>query len=147
MRSCLVVLGDKGYGRINRRAGNSLSRKLNEKEHEPDKIAEARFVLDLNGVITSVNSAACCMLDEEADSLVGMKIGDVFEEEDVKQAQAFLGTWLEALIMAGALEKIEASYVAKDGSRMPILFSRSVLRDDQDEVCAIVCVANKQAKI
>jgi PAS domain-containing protein len=80
------------------------------------------------------------MLDEESDGLVGMKIGDVFEEEDAKQAQAFLGTWLEALIMAGALKQIGASYVTKDGSRMPILFSRSTLRDEQNEICGIVCV-------
>ena len=122
-----------------------MSLKLSEKEPELDKMVEARFVLDLNGVITSVNSAACCMLDEESDTLIGMKIGDVFEEEDAKQAQAFLGTWLEALIMAGALEHIEASYVTKDGSRIPILFSRSTLRDEQNEICAIVCVAKEMA--
>lgn len=139
------MLGDRGYGRIKPRAGNSLSLKLSEKEPELDKMVEAQFVLDLNGVITSVNSAACCMLDEESDTLIGMKIGDVFEEEDAKQAQAFLGTWLEALIMAGALEHIEASYVTKDGSRIPILFSRSTLRDEQNEICAIVCVAKELA--
>jgi PAS domain S-box-containing protein len=117
---------------------------LSEKEQDPD-IVEAQFVLDLNGVITSVNSAACCMLSEEAGNLVGMKIGDVFEEEDEKQAQAFLGTWLEALIMAGALKQIEASYVAKDGRRIPILFSRSTLCDEHNEVCGIMCVARDMA--
>ncbi len=132
--------GDKGYGRINCRSGNNSSLKLREKEHELDKTVEAQFVLDLNGVITSVNSDACRMLDEEADSLIGMKIGDVFEEEDAKQAQAFLGTWLEALIMAGALKQIEASYVTKDGNRMPVVFTRSTLRNEQNEACGIVCV-------
>jgi PAS domain S-box-containing protein len=139
------MLGVKGYGRMNRRAGNSSSGKLNDKEHKLDNMAEAQFVLDLNGVITSVNSAACCMLDEEADSLIGMKIGDVFEEEDAKQAQAFLGTWLEALIMAGALRQIEASRVAEDGSRIPVLFTRSTLSDEQNEVCGILCVVEETA--
>lgn len=139
------MLRDKGYGRINCRAGNKLSLKLSEKERDLDKTVEAQFVLDLNGVITSVNSAACCMLDEEPDRLVGMKIGDVFEEEDAKQALAFLGTWLEALILAGALKQIEASYVTKDGNRMPILFSRSTLRDEQNDICGIVCVAKDVA--
>jgi PAS domain S-box-containing protein len=118
---------------------------LSEKEREPDKIVAAQFVLDLSGVITSVNSVACRMLNQEADSLVGTKIGDVFEEEDEKQAQAFLGTWLEALIMAGALRRIEASYVAKDGCRIPILLTRSTLLDEQGEVCAIVCVVEEIA--
>jgi PAS domain S-box-containing protein len=114
---------------------------LSEKEHELEERAEAQFVLGLNGVITSVNPQACRMLSEEADTLIGMKIGDVLEEEDPKQAQAFLGTWLEALIMAGALKQIEASFVAKDGRRIPILLSRSTLHDDNGEVCSIVCVA------
>ena len=137
------MMGGKCYGRIICRSGNSSSLKLSKKVREPDKIVEAQFVLDLNGVITSVNSAACRLLDEEADCLVGMKIGDVFEEEDAKQAQAFLGTWLEALIMAGALTQIEASYVDKKGDRMPIVFTRSTLRNEQNEVCGIVCVAKE----
>jgi hypothetical protein len=74
-----------------------------------------------------------------------MKIGDVFEEEDVKQAEAFLGTWLEALILAGALEQIEASFVAKDGGRIPIVITRAALRDDHGEVCGISCVAKSEA--
>ncbi|MCX7864280.1 MAG: hypothetical protein N2423_04470, partial [Novosphingobium sp.] len=45
----------------------------------------------------------------EAD-LLGMSIGDVFEEEGDEQAGAFMGLWLEALIRTGALSKIEARF-------------------------------------
>ncbi len=100
---------------------------------------EAVITLDLKGVITSVSPAACRMLNQDADALVGMRIGDVFEEEDAEQAAAFFGTWLEALIMAGALKQIDACFVAQDGRRMPIKVSRSTLCDDQDRVCGIVC--------
>jgi PAS domain S-box-containing protein len=139
------MLGETGYGRIIYCPGNNLSPKLVEKERELEELAEARFVLDLNGVIKSVNQAACRMLNENADALIGMKIGDVFEEEDEKQAEAFLGTWLEALIVAGALSQIEASYVTKDGSRVPVLFSRSTFCNDDGEACGIVCVAKNIA--
>ncbi len=135
------MLGVAGYGRIDCSRGNNSSLKLIEKERNLQEIVEAQFVLDLDGVITAVNSAACRLLDEEADTLIGMKIGDVFEEDDEKQAEAFLGTWLEALIIAGALEQIEASFIAKDGQRVPILFSRTALQDDHNEVCGIICVA------
>ncbi len=102
---------------------------------------EATITLDLKGFITSVDPAACRMLNQDADTLIGMRIGDIFEEEDAEQANAFMGTWLEALIMAGALREIDACFVAQDGRRVPIQFSRSALHDEQDNVCGIVCIA------
>lgn len=99
------------------------------------------ITLDLKGFITSVNPAVCGMLDHNAESLIGMRIGDIFEEEDVEQADAFMGTWLEALIMAGALKQIDACFVAKDGRRVPIQISRSAQHNDQGDVCGIICIA------
>ncbi len=103
-------------------------------------MSEAVITLDLKGFITSVSPAACRMLGQDADALIGMRIGDVFEEEDAEQAEAFFGTWLEALIMAGALKQIDACFVAQDGRRVPIQFFRSALCDDQDRVCGITCL-------
>ena len=98
-------------------------------------------MLDMEGLITFVNPAACRMLNYESDTLIGMKIGDVFEEGDPEQAAAFYGTWLEALIIAGAQDRIEASFFAKDGRRVPILISRTALGDDEGDVCGIICIA------
>ncbi len=44
-------------------------------------MGEALLVLDPSGVIAEVNPAACRMLGYANDDLVGMSIGDVFEEE------------------------------------------------------------------
>jgi len=104
-------------------------------------MGEALLMLDMEGEITLVNPAACRMLKHESDELIGMNIGDFFEEEEVEQAEAFFGTWLEALIMTGVIERIEACFIAKDGRRVPILFSRTALRDDAEEVCGIICIA------
>ena len=104
-------------------------------------MGEALLVLNPEGVIEMVNPAACHMLDYPAEELRGMAIGDVFEEEGDEQAGAFMGTWLEALIRTGALSKIEARFIARDGRRVPILFSRTATRDMEGRIADIICIA------
>ncbi|MCU7848563.1 MAG: response regulator [Candidatus Thiodiazotropha sp. (ex Lucinoma kastoroae)] len=104
-------------------------------------MGEALLVLNPEGEIESANPAACKMLDYNETDLLEMSIGDVFEEEEEKQAGAFFGTWLEALIRTGALSRIEACFIAKDGRRVPILFSRTAVKDSDDKISHIVCIA------
>jgi PAS domain-containing protein len=81
------------------------------------------------------------MLDYKEEDLLGMSIGDVFEEEGDEQAGAFMGIWLEALIRTGALSKIEARFIAKDERRVPILFSRTAVKDPDGQITDIICIA------
>lgn len=104
-------------------------------------MGEALLVLDPDGVITAANPAACKMLDYAERDLIGMAIGDVFEEAEPEQAGAFFGTWLEALIRVGALSRIEARFIAKEGSRIPILFSRTAIKRENGELSDILCIA------
>jgi PAS domain S-box-containing protein len=104
-------------------------------------MGEALLVLDPSGSIKMTNPAACSMLGYTASDLQGMSIGDVFEEEGDEQAGAFMGTWLEALIRTGALSKIEARFIARDGRRVPILFSRTAVKDTKGQISDIICIA------
>ncbi len=104
-------------------------------------MGEALLVLSPDGVVQTANPAACAMLDYAEADLVGLSIGDVFEEEGDEEAGAFMGTWLEALIRTGALAKIEASFIAKDGTRVPILFSRTAVKDADGRISEIICIA------
>ncbi|MCU7904364.1 MAG: response regulator [Candidatus Thiodiazotropha sp. (ex Epidulcina cf. delphinae)] len=104
-------------------------------------MGEALLVLNPEGEIESANPAACKMLDYNETDLLEMSIGDVFEEAEEEQAGAFFGTWLEALIRTGALSRIEARFIAKDGRRVPILFSRTAVRDGDDNISHIICIA------
>jgi PAS domain S-box-containing protein len=104
-------------------------------------MGEALLVLNPEGEIESANPAACKMLDYGEADLLKMSIGDVFEEEAEEQAGAFFGTWLEALIRTGALSRIEASFIAKDGRRVPILFSRTAVKDSDGNISHIICIA------
>ncbi|MBP7711261.1 MAG: response regulator [Gammaproteobacteria bacterium] len=104
-------------------------------------MGEALLVLSPDGCIKWVNPAACRMLGYTEPQLVGMSIGDVFEEADQEQAGAFMGTWLEALIRTGALSAIEARFIASDRRRVPILFSRTAITDSEGNMTDIICVA------
>lgn len=104
-------------------------------------MGEALLVLDPRGLIKTTNPAACRMLGYAEEELVGLPIGDVFEEEGDAEAGAFMGTWLEALIRTGALAKIEARFIAQDGTRVPILFSRTALKETDGAITDIICIA------
>jgi PAS domain S-box-containing protein len=104
-------------------------------------MGEALLILNPEGMITAANPTACRMLDYAEKDLKGMAIGDVFEEDEDETAGAFMGTWLEAVIRVGALKQIDARFIAKDGRRVPIVFSRTAISDAQNHVSDIICIA------
>ncbi len=104
-------------------------------------MGEALLVLEPDGRIKMTNPAAERMLGYPESDLLGMSIGDVFEEEGDEQAGAFMGTWLEALIRTGALSKIDARFIASNGRRVPILFSRTAVKDTAGRISDIICIA------
>jgi PAS domain S-box-containing protein len=106
-----------------------------------DNMGEALLLLEPSGKIKAANPAACRMLGYDQYELIGMSIGDVFEEEEQEQANAFMGTWLEALIRTGTISRIDASFIASDQRRVPILFSRTAIKNDYDEITDIICIA------
>jgi PAS domain S-box-containing protein len=106
-----------------------------------ENMGEALLVLAPDGNIKSANPAACRMLEYAEADLRGMNIGDVFEESEQEQADAFMGTWLEALIRTGTLSSIEARFIARDQTRVPILFSRTAMNDEQGKITDILCIA------
>jgi PAS domain S-box-containing protein len=110
-------------------------------ENVINNMGEALLLLEPGGQIKTANPAACRMLDYREEDLLGMAIGDVFEEEETVQANAFMGTWLEALIRTGTISSIEACFIAKDERRVPVLFSRTALKDEAGEITDIICIA------
>ena len=106
-----------------------------------ETMGEALLVLNNQGVIKSANPAACQMLGYSETDLQGLPIGDVFIEENDEQSGAFFGAWLEALIRTGALSAIDARFVDNKGKEIPILFSRTALKNNDGEITDIICIA------
>jgi len=133
MNRQLEILVEERTGEL-RQARNYLQNVIND-------MGEALLLLEPSGRIKTANPAACSMLGYEESDLVGMAIGDVFEEEASEQANAFMGTWLEALIRTGTISSIEASFIASDQRRVPILFSRTAIKDEAGMITDIICIA------
>ncbi len=81
--------------------------------------------------IKTVNQAALDLLGYTEDELLSQPVGIIFTEGR---------TGLEDLIKKGFISDVEKTYLAKDGRKIPMLFSGSVMRDD-DRIQGIVCVA------
>jgi PAS domain S-box-containing protein len=103
------------------------------------------LILDAEGRVTEANPAACKMLGYEENELISLSIGDLFEEESDQQADAFMGTWLEALIRSGAIANIDARFITRSGERVPILFSRTAISDDNGKLRHIICIAKNMS--
>lgn len=108
-------------------------------------MGEALLVLDPEGRVTEANPAACLMLGYQESELITLSIGDLFEEETDQQADAFMGTWLEALIRSGVLPSIDARFITSSGKRIPILFSRTAITDEHDNLRHIICIAKNMS--
>lgn len=104
-------------------------------------MGEVLLVLSPEGQIKSTNPAAQKMLGYKETELLGLNIGDVFEEAEDEQAGAFMGTWLDAMIRTGVVRDVEARFIAKNGTLVPILFSRTAMVDEAGVVTDIICIA------
>lgn len=83
------------------------------------------IVVDQRGMVKTVNHAACELLGYHAEELIGQPLTRVFTGMDPFHGWA----------------NVELFYLSKEGTRIPVLFSSSVLRDNEGEVQGVVCVA------
>ena len=118
-----------------------LERATRYREGILQTMGEALLVLNPEGKVKSVNPAALNMLGYRETQLIGMSIGDLFEEDADEQAGAFMGSWLEAVIRTGVMEAIEARFIDAQGRPVPILFSRRAMRDADGDITDIICIA------
>lgn len=140
-----LIEKERGINRVLEQRVAERTAMLAEARHYLENIlnhmGEALLVLEPGGTIKMTNPAACRMLGYAPADLIGLPIGDVFEEEGDEAAGAFMGTWLEALIRTGALSRIEARFIARDGRRVPILIARTAVNDQAGRISDIICIA------
>ncbi len=85
--------------------------------------------------IRTVNEAACQLLEYGADELIRQPVDRILADP------AFIDTVLERLIQTGVATNVETTFRAKDGRRIRVLFSGSVMRNAEGGFEALVCVA------
>ncbi len=167
----LPVPGDDEIGHLtrafnvmrNRLATSSAERKQAQtalrESHEYVKniigsMINSLIVVAPDDSIVTVNEATCKLLGYREEELIGQPASLLFLEDEKEEGQhdrtetiAFRkvlpvkGTMLRTLISVGHVDDVEGWYAAKDGRRIPMSFSGSVMRDRKGEIQGIVCVA------
>jgi PAS domain S-box-containing protein len=119
------------------RMTEDLSRTLVSKNYVDNVIksmADSLIVTDSEGRIKTMNQATEDLLGYSEDELIGKPAGMLLGEESFKEI-------LTDLMEKGAVNNAENFYVAKDGSKIPMSFSGSVMYDGNNKIQGIVCVA------
>jgi PAS domain S-box-containing protein len=99
-----------------------------------NSMMDTLIVTSREGRIMRVNHATGQMLGCEERDLVGRSIDEIIPQPPEKDP------WLESVIEKGAISASEKIYLARDGRRIPVLFSASALHYS-GSIAGVVCVA------
>ncbi len=99
-------------------------------------MTESLIVVSPAGNIEIVNVTTCALLGYEEKEIVSQPIGKIIAEEDELKESG-----IEDLIKKGSVQNVEKAYLSKDGTKIPMLFSGSVIRNDDGKIRGIVCLA------
>ena len=100
-----------------------------------NNMMDTLIVASPDGKIVRLNAAACVLLGYEEEELVGRSL-DMILAHDAGTAANLADEFVKETIYSG-----EMFYRIKDGSRVPVLFSSSVMYDTNQKPAGIVCVA------
>ena len=94
------------------------------------------IVIDPQANITKVNRSTLTLLGYDRRELVGKSIHHVIANGTAKNR-----SMIDELLSKGSVVNVEKTYITKNGTEIPVLFSGAVMYDDDDNIQGIVCVA------
>lgn len=104
-----------------------------------NNMAEGLYALDANGLLTSINPAAEAILGWRSDELIGKKMHDMthYKHPDGTPFPANDCPGLQVVQKGISLREHEDTFIRKDGSFVPVVFSASPLKD-QDKIAGVI---------
>ena len=103
---------------------------------------EMLIVLEPDGTIRNINQAVERVLGYPEKDLIGEKFSLIIEEGKEEE-----DTLISRLEKKGLIGQVEKTLLTKDGRKITVLFSGSVMRNNEDKVAGIVCVARDITEI
>jgi PAS domain S-box-containing protein len=107
-----------------------------------DDILKSMFdmliVLEPDATIRSVNKRTCDVLGYRADELAGRPFSHIISPDSPRPDSA----WFDSFPETWAVTEIERTFMTKDGRKIPVILSASVMHDSTGAVRGIVCVAH-----
>ncbi|MDP2671375.1 MAG: ATP-binding protein [bacterium] len=101
-------------------------------------MSEAILVFDKFKIIQFANDAIENFLGYKKESLVGENVRKIFSDE--KQWRDFEYHVIGPLTQGDSVKGVETTFVAKNGTKVPVSFSGSSLKDEQNNILAYVGV-------
>ena len=126
------------------------TRELKEAKDYIDNVvksmADTLIVVDQNGIIQTVNQATLNLLGYDEGELIGKHIDMILAEaEEELLEESKIDDLIERDFILnleeGFIRNVGNTYLAKDGRRIPVLFSGSIIQNDNGEMQGIVCMA------
>lgn len=107
-----------------------------------DDILKSMFdmliVLEPDATIQSVNKRTCDLLGYRVDELAGLPFSHILSQDSPRPDSA----WFDSIPESWAVTEIERTFMTKDGRKIPVILSASVMHDNTGAVRGIVCVAH-----
>ncbi len=97
------------------------------------------IVVTQEDTIQTVNKATCDLLGYRPEELLEQPIDKILSKDETQAMSR--GTGTKELIKKGFIQEIETIYMSKDGCKIPVLFSGSVIHDSDNKIMGIVFVA------
>ncbi|MBF0290123.1 MAG: PAS domain S-box protein [SAR324 cluster bacterium] len=95
------------------------------------------IVIKPDTTIRTANSITLNLLGYQSDELIGEPIGTIIEEKEVFLEDA----GIRKLIEEGTVQNLEKIFISKNGDKIPVLFSGSRIKNQENTVTGFVCVA------
>lgn len=102
-----------------------------------DSMSDLLIVGSSDGIIELINPAALDLLKYDRSELLGKPVSRIFYNQ--RQSQNSI---IEDILGRKTPSTMEATYLAKDGTKIPVLFSGSVMQGKDGAVEGIVCLAH-----
>lgn len=121
-----------------------LSRTVVSKDYVDNIIRsmiDTLIVTNPDATIRNVNNATMNLLGYNESELIGKPVGMLFAEDPQTDGGGRHTPWIDNLIAKGIVQNTEATYIAKDGKRIPVLLSGSVMKGENNNFLGFVYVA------
>jgi PAS domain S-box-containing protein len=107
-----------------------------------DTMSDGLLLVGMDKKIKLANRAALHMLEYEPRQLIGQPVDIVFAPRDGAVNILFTkGTGFRGLIKTVIKGDVEATFVTRSGANIPVSISGSLIRDTDNDLLGIVCIA------
>ncbi len=121
---------------------DKASKKLSSAKEYTDNIIrsmiETLIVMDTRGMIQKVNKSTSDLLGYSEAELIGKHLSYIFPEKDKNDIDQLIADFIDK----DSVSDIEKTYLTKDGIEIPVIFSGSVMKEADNVIQGIVCVAS-----